>query len=121
MDKIIHGETVVGVDVDAQTRCAHWHGATDIIAVKFKCCGKWFPCYECHAAIEMHQPEVWARSEFDTPAILCGNCGHQLTINEYLKCDSICPRCESRFNTGCAKHYHLYFEENLPPRRRGTE
>ena len=112
MEKVIYGETVCGVDVDAQTRCAHWHGESDIIAIKFRCCEKWFPCYECHAELERHPPEVWAKSEFDSPAILCGGCGHQLKVREYLECDSICPRCERRFNPGCAKHYHLYFEKN---------
>ncbi len=110
-ERLIFGETVFGVNVDAQTRCAHWHGATDIIAIKFRCCERYFPCYECHAELETHQPKVWARNEFDTPAILCGGCGLQLTVSEYLNGDSICPRCESRFNPGCAKHYHLYFEQ----------
>lgn len=112
MEKVIYGETVCGVDIDAQTRCAHWHGESDIIAIKFRCCEKWFPCYECHAEIERHSPEVWAASQFNSPAILCGDCGYQLTVREYLDCDSICPRCESRFNPGCAKHYHLYFVNN---------
>jgi uncharacterized CHY-type Zn-finger protein len=114
-ERQIHGETVFGVDVDAQTRCAHWHGEFDIIAIKFKCCGRYFPCYECHAALETHQPEVWAEGEFDAPAILCGECGHQLTIDEYLACASICPQCESSFNPGCARHYYLYFERVSEP------
>ena len=107
---MIHGVNVLGANVDAETRCAHYRDECDVIAIKFKCCEKWFPCYECHAELENHQPEVWAKSEFNTPAILCGGCGHQLTVREYLECDSICPRCGSRFNPGCAKHYHLYFD-----------
>ena len=110
MNKLIHGEKVIGIDVDDETRCAHWHGELDIIAIKFKCCAAWFPCYECHAECAGHTPEVWADGEFDANAILCGGCGHQLKIDEYLNCDSICPRCDSKFNPGCAKHYHLYFE-----------
>lgn len=109
-EKLIFGEKVYGVDVDAQTRCAHWHSPIDIIAIKFKCCKRFFPCYECHAEMETHQPEVWSKDEFETKAILCGVCGHQLSVSEYLACDSICPQCASKFNPGCAKHYHLYFE-----------
>ena len=30
---------VSGIDLDAQTRCAHYHKAQDIIAIKMKCCG----------------------------------------------------------------------------------
>jgi uncharacterized CHY-type Zn-finger protein len=42
--------------------------------------------------------------------VLCGACGYELTISEYLKCGFRCPLCESDFNPGCAKHYDLYFE-----------
>ncbi len=113
-ERLIHGEMVFGVDVDSQTRCAHWHGELDIIAIKFKCCRRYFPCYECHAKLETHQPEVWVRTEFSEKAVLCGGCGFQLAINEYLECDSICPRCAGNFNPGCANHYHLYFKSEPP-------
>lgn len=99
-----------GVDVDPQTRCGHYNGDRDIIAIKFKCCGGWFPCYECHEAVAGHKAAVWLRSEFYEAAILCGNCGHCLTINEYMNCDSQCTECEAGFNPGCSNHYHLYFE-----------
>jgi uncharacterized CHY-type Zn-finger protein len=108
--KIIHDAEVYGKDVDSQTRCAHYNSEIDIIAIKFKCCEKWFPCYECHAEISAHTPEVWAVDEFDTPAVLCGSCGYQLTVAEYLECNSICPKCRHDFNPGCARHRHLYFE-----------
>ena len=107
---LIHGVKVKGTNVDHQTRCAHYRKPIDIIAIKFKCCGDWFPCFECHRENADHPPEVWARSEFGAKAVLCGSCGHQLTVSEYLGCDSVCPRCEGAFNPGCANHYHLYFE-----------
>lgn len=110
-EKLIHGEKVFGADVDAETRCAHYRSEIDIIAIKFKCCGEWFPCYECHVEQSEHAAEVWAQTEFDARAILCGGCGHQLTINEYLNCDSVCPQCRRRFNPGCARHYDLYFAQ----------
>src|ERR1035437_3751720 len=106
---VVHGEDIYGVEVDAQTRCAHYHGDPDIIAIKFKCCGRWFPCYECHSEIADHVAEVWPKGQSDAKAVLCGACGHQLSIREYLTCNSTCPGCESRFNPGCARHYHLYF------------
>lgn len=109
-ERLIYGEKIVGIEVDAQTRCAHYKSESDIIAIKFKCCGRWFPCYQCHVECAGHAPKVWANGEFDAPAILCGGCGFQLKINEYLDCDSICPKCCRRFNPGCANHYHLYFE-----------
>lgn len=110
MNVIVHGTSVTGLNVDGETRCAHYHEERDIIAIKFKCCGKWFPCHECHAALAGHAAEVWPKEEFDAPAILCGGCGHQSTVRDYLACDSVCPRCRRKFNPGCAKHYYLYFE-----------
>lgn len=109
MTRSIFGEDVCGVDVDAETRCRHYHGETDIIAIKFKCCGRWFPCFECHAAVADHEPQVWPIEKRGESAILCGVCGQQLSINEYFACNSTCPKCESKFNPGCANHYHLYF------------
>ena len=106
----IHNVEVLGVGVDGQTRCAHYHGESDIIAIKFKCCGDWFPCHQCHAEVAAHAPRVWPCHEFDERTVLCGGCGHQLSVREYLQCDSTCPSCREQFNPGCAKHYHLYFE-----------
>ena len=111
----IHNVEINGTDVDKQTRCSHYHSEIDIIAIKFKCCEEWFPCYKCHAEHTEHTPEVWSVSESNVPAVLCGNCGHQLTIAEYLKCESICPECHSRFNPRCALHYNLYFESGFAP------
>jgi uncharacterized CHY-type Zn-finger protein len=111
MERTIHGVNVIGVDVDDETRCAHYHDEHDIIAIKFRCCGKWFPCHECHAELAGHHAaEVWTRREFDERAVLCSGCGHELTIRDYLACESICPRCRQHFNANCAEHYHLYFE-----------
>lgn len=106
----IHGQVVRGVDVDAQTRCGHWHGPTDVMALQMKCCGAWFSCYECHAESAEHAAAVWPIAERDAGAVLCGVCGAVLSIASYLASDSTCPRCEAAFNPGCATHHHLYFE-----------
>lgn len=106
----IYGEEVFGVGVDPQTRCAHYHGETDIIAIKFKCCNSWFPCFECHLETEDHVAKVWHSSEFNQKAVLCGACGNQMAITEYLNCESTCPKCGESFNPKCAGHYPLYFD-----------
>ena len=108
--RMIHGKDVFGVDVDANSRCAHWNSELDIIALRFKCCGRWYSCFDCHQAVADHAAEVWLRSERDANAVLCGGCGSQLSINEYLNCNSTCPKCAAAFNPACANHYHLYFE-----------
>jgi uncharacterized CHY-type Zn-finger protein len=108
--RVIHGETVHGVDVDAATRCAHYHGLADIVAIRFYCCGRWYPCYECHRADARHAATVWPAAEHGTPAVLCGGCGHRMTVAAYLACDARCPSCGAAFNPGCARHHHLYFE-----------
>ena len=108
--RVVHGQAVCGRDVDAETRCAHWHGPLDVIALRMKCCGEWFPCYECHDEVVDHAREVWPLAERSAAAILCGVCGATLGIGEYLACESRCPGCAAAFNPGCALHYDLYFE-----------
>ena len=101
---------VRGLDLDPQTRCAHWHSERDIIAIRMRCCGTYFACRECHDALAGHDVQVWPRAEWNQPTVLCGACGHELTVHEYLACDSRCPDCAAAFNPGCKTHHHLYFE-----------
>ena len=110
MIRLIHGEEVHGVDVDPETRCSHWHSPLDIIAIKFKCCGQWYPCLECHSELAGHPASVWPKAEFAESAILCGACGAKLSVDEYSTCGSVCPSCRAPFNPGCSKHFHFYFE-----------
>ncbi len=101
---------VHGLDVGPRTECVHYRSALDIVAIRFACCGAYYPCFECHRAVASHAPQVWPRERFDQKAILCGACGAEMTINEYLASDSQCPRCHALFNPGCTGHRHLYFE-----------
>ena len=64
---------VRGVNLDAQTRCAHFHGSTDIIAIKMKCCGVYYACKDCHAALADHPSEIWPEGEWEEKAILLGS------------------------------------------------
>ena len=102
---------VKGKPVDDETRCVHYHSALDIIAIKFKCCSEYYPCYYCHQEETNHTAEVWKKNEFNTKAILCGICRHEITINQYLKSNNACPACHSNFNPKCANHPHFYFEK----------
>ncbi|WP_200416588.1 CHY zinc finger protein [Virgibacillus salexigens] len=99
---------IYGQLVDQETRCVHYHSTKDIIAIKFKCCGKYYPCYQCHQA-EGHKISVWKKEEFDHKVILCGVCKTEFTIRQYLQMDK-CTCCGSMFNEGCKLHHHLYFE-----------
>lgn len=110
MKSNIKGINIYGQTVDNQTRCQHWHSDLDVIAIKFKCCEKYYPCFSCHEEEADHKSEVWAKADFDTKAILCGVCGTELTVNEYQTSGNTCPKCNAAFNPGCSKHYHLYFE-----------
>ncbi|MGE0586979.1 MAG: CHY zinc finger protein [Cyclobacteriaceae bacterium] len=101
---------VFGQTLDNQTRCVHYHSPLDVIAIKFKCCDQYFPCYSCHEETVDHEAVRWEKSEFDKPAVLCGVCKTELTINQYLNSNNTCPNCEARFNPGCANHHPLYFE-----------
>lgn len=99
---------VFGVGMDAQTRCAHYHQAVDIIAIKHYCCARYYPCHHCHEELADHPVMVWPGRLFDEPAVLCGICRCELGIGQYLGTDR-CPRCDARFNPGCKLHRGLYF------------
>ena len=53
--------TIHGKVVDDNTRCTHYHSALDIIAIKFKCCGKYYPCYQCHEETAGHAALAWKK------------------------------------------------------------
>lgn len=101
---------VRGLDLDPQTRCAHWHGAFDIVALKMRCCGTYYACRDCHDALAGHPAELWPRDEQDARAVLCGACWIEMSIAAYLACDDHCPACAAPFNPGCKLHRRLYFE-----------
>ena len=61
---------VYGKLVDDETRCEHYYSPLDIIAIKFKCCDKYYPCYQCHEEIAGHPSKVWNKDEWDTKGIL---------------------------------------------------
>lgn len=100
---------VRGVGVDRESRCIHYHGPLDVVAIRMKCCGLYYACKDCHEALAGHPAEAWPREEWNQPAILCGACGAELTIESYLRCGDRCPRCGAGFNPGCSRHRHFYF------------
>jgi uncharacterized CHY-type Zn-finger protein len=101
---LIHGKTI-----DNQTRCVHYGTAEDVIAIKFRCCGDYYPCHLCHAECAGHPAEQWHLDERGERAVICGVCSTELTIDEYLTASG-CPACAAPFNPGCTLHTHLYFE-----------
>ncbi len=100
---------VFGLELNAQTGCLHYGSGVDIVAIRFKCCNRYYACYECHQAGENHPVERWGEEEFDRKAILCGSCGIELTIHQYLSCNHRCLNCKSQFNPRCKNHWGLYF------------
>jgi uncharacterized CHY-type Zn-finger protein len=106
----MNGIEVKGINVDRNTRCGHYSTEKDIIAIKFKCCDTYYSCHSCHDEVADHPSILWKIEERNTKAILCGACGTELTIQEYMDCNSVCPNCKLSFNGGCKSHYHLYFE-----------
>lgn len=104
-----NGPAVLGPVVDDETRCIHYHSDVDVVAIKFKCCGDYYPCHACHEETAGHPIELWPTAEQGTPGILCGVCKSELPIDEYMRRDE-CPRCGALFNPGCRLHSHLYFQ-----------
>ena len=104
---------VKGKTIDDETRCVHWHADLDIIALKFKCCGEYYPCYECHEETAGHPPLRYSLTdtvERKVVTVLCGKCGNEMTFEQYSK-DVKCTSCASQFNPGCKLHYDLYFDK----------
>src|SRR6267154_784321 len=102
--------SVCGLGSDAETRCVHYHSELDIVAIKMRCCGVYWACKDCHEALAGHAIAVWGWGEWDARAVLCGACGLEMTIREYMECESRCLGCGAGFNPGCKKHHHFYFE-----------
>ena len=100
---------VLGSTVDDQTRCVHYRTPLDVVAIRFRCCREFYPCHLCHQESAGHVAGRWPAREWDARAVLCGVCGHELAIREYLDVHG-CPRCAAPFNPGCRLHAHLYFE-----------
>jgi uncharacterized CHY-type Zn-finger protein len=103
-----------GVEVDVQTRCAHYAGSTDVVALRCGCCATYHPCHRCHAEVTGREGVPWPRARFDEPAVLCGVCRAALTARAYLGSGHACPACGAAFNPGCAAHRGLYFEAERP-------
>ncbi|WP_166969186.1 CHY zinc finger protein [Brevibacterium atlanticum] len=99
---------VFGKTVDEHTRCVHYATELDIIAIRFACCGRYYPCHLCHSETADHPAQQWPRDRWDEPAIICGNCWSELTITAYNATDD-CPTCGSAFNPRCAAHSDYYF------------
>ncbi|ANY10223.1 CHY zinc finger protein [Pseudonocardia sp. HH130630-07] len=100
---------VFGDVVDGLTRCAHYYTPLDVIAIRFRCCDRYYPCFRCHAAHAGHPPTTWAAHARAERAVLCGVCRTELSIADYVDADS-CPDCGAPFNPGCRLHHDLYFE-----------
>lgn len=96
---------IFGIDLDSQSRCVHYHGSNDIVALKCQACQKYYACYHCHDEMEGHA--FMATDASEAFPVICGACHSFLSKKEYdLK---ICPNCQNPFNPECAKHSSIYF------------
>lgn len=102
---------VRGVEVDAESRCAHWRSAVDVVAMRFRCCGEYYGCHICHEAVAGHAAQRWETvRDADEMVAMCGVCGGEFTLAAYLTTSDRCPACGTGWNPGCVKHRDLYFE-----------
>ncbi|GGJ05085.1 hypothetical protein GCM10008995_13620 [Halobellus salinus] len=46
-----------GVAARPEPRCAHWNSERDVVALRFGCCGAFFPCHTRHVATADHDHE----------------------------------------------------------------
>ena len=55
---------VFGKTVDEHTRCEHYATELDIIAIRFACCDRYYPCHHCHSEwAEAFDPRCAAHSD----------------------------------------------------------
>ncbi|WP_347861389.1 CHY zinc finger protein [Salimicrobium sp. PL1-032A] len=99
---------VKGINLDAETRCHHYHTRKDVVAIRFYCCNEYYACIKCHEALAGHEVKVWPESEQSAQAILCGHCRTELSIETY-RSTVRCPSCAHDFNPGCRNHDACYF------------
>lgn len=105
---LVGGHQVHGAVIDAQTRCVHWHGPDDVLAILFRCCGRWFPCHTCHEEGSDHAARPWGAADGGVHGILCGRCESTGAIDAY-RATGACASCGRAFNERCRLHHHLYF------------
>ena len=101
---------VDGLDMDPETRCGHYHGPNDVLAIQLACCDVYYACRECHDALAGHAAKIWPADQFEAPALLCGRCRRTFSIHAYLDSPTHCPNCNGAFNPNCRLHHHLYFD-----------
>lgn len=108
--RIIWKHVVYGIGIGPRTECAHYGTPKDIVAIKLLCCDRYFSCIECHETLASHPVVRWPQGRWDESAVLCGNCGHEMTVRRYMASGSRCPNCSAEFNPGCERHWGDYFE-----------
>lgn len=97
---------IFGVGLYEDGRCVHWHGDTDIAALRCGRCHRYYACYMCHDELEDHGFKP--ADSGDIKPVLCGNCMNQLTREQYEQ--GFCHYCGHMFNPGCRLHHDIYFD-----------
>ncbi|HLT68059.1 MAG TPA: CHY zinc finger protein [Microbacterium sp.] len=105
---MITTHTIRGSAIDDESRCVHWHGPNDVLAILFPCCREWYPCHDCHEESAGHLAALWPEGAGAEHAMLCGRCDRTTSIADY-RATSTCSHCGGPFNEGCRLHAHLYF------------
>lgn len=98
-----------GSAVDPETRCAHYDSERDVIAIKFRCCESFYPCFRCHEESTAHDPLRWPVDRLSEAIVFCGRCRSRISGSAYVNGDHTCPNCGGDFNPGCESHYDRYF------------
>jgi len=106
---LVHGRAVPAVDVDEETRCAHYGIERDIVAIRVSLLRYLLPLSPVsRRGRRPRRPAVAHRP----PRGAGGGVWRlraEVAIQEYLGVTG-CPACETRFNPGCADHYGRYVE-----------
>ncbi len=103
---IIYGDLI-----DEETRCLHYQGEKDVIALKCYACRRYYPCYHCHDKYETHAYAAYPVYLRADKVVFCGVCKEELRIADYRAGGSSCFSCHADFNPNCRLHESIYFLE----------
>lgn len=97
-----------GEDIDYESRCKHYYGVNDVVALKCTFCQKYYACYKCHDRLENH---TFVPTDYleDYP-VLCGSCHGLLSFEAYQL--GYCCYCAHEFNPKCKNHEQYYFKRS---------
>jgi uncharacterized CHY-type Zn-finger protein len=56
----------LGIDVDYQNCCENYTSHLDVVAFRYKCCGRHYACARCYEVLAGHEIVLWDKTDYET-------------------------------------------------------